>query len=236
MAAKVIIVDGEIGAGKTTLIGLLKEYFENLGHKVCVIYEPVEQWKTSGALARFYENVKERAYEFQTYAFVTRIKDIREKYDANRDADIFILERSIYSDRYVFTEMLRKYFDKTLNIMYDEWWNLFKELLPKMFWMENAKFIYLKPSINLCMERVQIRARMEEKTAVSSAYQTDLRAAYENFMCGKDYILLDKDYDCLNSEKDRKEVLDKIYEQIDGKSLSKHGSEEGMIIIEPQRA
>jgi deoxyadenosine/deoxycytidine kinase len=212
---KVLVVDGFIGAGKTTLIGILSDFLSQKGLKVCTIYEPVDQWKSSGALARFYENVAQRAYEFQTYAFATRVKAIREAYNQNKNADIFILERSIYSDRYVFTEMLKKHFDKTLTMMYNEWWNLFKEVLPREFWIENVKFIYLRPTLETCMERVHIRDRVEEQSAVSSNYQHDLQIAYDIFMKDKDPIIIEGDYDCKFCDDDRKIVLNKIYSSFD---------------------
>ena len=54
----VIVIDGEIGAGKTTLIKILKEEFENKYNlNVCSIFEPVDKWRDIGALQMFYEDI-----------------------------------------------------------------------------------------------------------------------------------------------------------------------------------
>jgi deoxyadenosine/deoxycytidine kinase len=157
---RIISIEGEIGSGKSTLLELLKAQVENLGYKVCIIPEPVDKWRESGALRRLYADPKHEAYPFQTFAYVTRIRACQEAVARCPDADFYFLERTIYTDRYVFMETLKVNMDPDIMKMYDAWWDLHSQLLP--FDLSKASFIYLKPDISVCMERVLKRAREEE--------------------------------------------------------------------------
>ena len=53
-SARIIVIDGEIEAGKTTLISLLAAAFEARGLRVAVIPEPVSEWERVGLLQEFY--------------------------------------------------------------------------------------------------------------------------------------------------------------------------------------
>lgn len=194
----VLVIDGEIGAGKTTLIAKLKAKFEKLGHKTAVIPEPVDEWKKVGILQEFYEDkTPERrglvAYDFQTYTFVTRVRKMIEVVEAEPDADIYILERSVLTDRFIFMELQRKMVGKRRMIMYDAWWEMWVRIVP----FPPTKFVYLKPTLKNCMSRVATRARdgevlsseKEDKEAsarggVSLAYQRRLRHAHESYLQG----------------------------------------------------
>ena len=200
----VISVDGLIGAGKTALCELLENKLaENIVQyvktskdtlpmtalvehakindvKVCMIKEPVKCWRETGALTRFYADVKNRAYEFQSFVYCTRITAILEAVKAfhkkyGRDADVYILERSVFSDEYLFVEMLHRdgMFDDDQLKMYRKWSRMWDLLLP---WFPSG-FVYLSPSIDETMRRIEIRARSGE--TVSLNYQSNLLQRHE---------------------------------------------------------
>ena len=51
-----IVIDGVIGAGKTTLINLLIKKYNRINNiKVHPIFEPVDIWREVGALPEFYK-------------------------------------------------------------------------------------------------------------------------------------------------------------------------------------
>ena len=104
---KFIIIDGVIGAGKTTVISLIEKEINNETNKdgklkVKAIYEPVKLWNDTGVLQYFYKDIPKHCYEFQTYSFITRIESVIEDLYNNQDADVYILERSIWTDKYIF--------------------------------------------------------------------------------------------------------------------------------------
>jgi deoxyadenosine/deoxycytidine kinase len=169
----VIVVDGIIAAGKSTFIRALAEWLttKKMYGKICVVPEPVDQWKTDGVLQYFYEDVATRSYEFQTYVFATRVQSVRKAFFENPDANIFLLERSVVSDEHFFVEMLIESgnINSSQVKMYQQWSTMWKELLP----FTPDGFIYLRPTLDESMQRLQIRNRSGED-GISSDYQQKL--------------------------------------------------------------
>jgi len=182
-----IIVDGEIGAGKTTFIQNLANRVAQR-HTVMVVEEPVDEWIKVGILQKFYSDPERYAYEFQTYTYVTRMQKLLEAFKT--PADVYILERSVLTDRYVFMALQNRYCPKHETNMYNDWWPLWEELM-RPYDYEIKKMIYLKPSLSSCMSRVNNRKRTGELAkkgghgGVSAEYQRDLRMAHEYFLEGK---------------------------------------------------
>ena len=94
------IVEGNIGAGKSTFLKMLKQYLN-----VQIVLEPHEKWQNIGdghnLLDQFYNDPKRWAYTFQSYAFVSRVVAQQEHAKVN-PFSMQILERSVFSDRYCF--------------------------------------------------------------------------------------------------------------------------------------
>ena len=168
---KFIIVDGVIGAGKTTVISLIEKQINNngLNLKIKAIYEPVKEWNDTGALQYFYDNIEKNCYEFQTYSYITRIKSvINEIYD-NPNADIYILERSIWTDKYIFMELLKDLVGEMRINMYNTWWDMWSYIMP----MKVDKWVLLDTSLDESLKRITFRNRNGE-SAVDKDYQTKL--------------------------------------------------------------
>lgn len=202
---RVIVVEGEIGAGKTTILSALADAFRAKGLTVAVAPEPVDEWLKVGILKRFYQDPTRYAYEFQTYTFVTRIIATLECVKKNPSADIYLLERSVLTDRHVFMELQRSIVGEETMQMYDAWFGLHARLMP--FDLSKATYLYLKPDLKECMTRVATRARQEEtksapdkdesadvkstidssngKGGVSLEYQARLRVAHEVLFEGR---------------------------------------------------
>lgn len=186
----VIVVDGIIGAGKTTFIDkCLVPYLRAQGLIVAVVEEPVELWKESGALKQFYEDPSRRAYQFQTRAFHDRIKMVLERFRAYKDtADVFILERSIFTD-VLFMEMLHESgtIDETEYVDYMDIWTMWSNLMP----FTPDLFVYLRPPVEEAMKRLRHRNR-DGEAGVSQAYQTDLLKKHDKFL-GHSHTVIIKD-------------------------------------------
>jgi deoxyadenosine/deoxycytidine kinase len=191
----VVVLDGEIGAGKTTLLRILAAELRRHGRSVAVVEEPVEDWKRVGILQDFYAGgatpgeEARTAYAFQTYVFVTRVLEAQKAALAAPEAEIVLLERSIFTDRYVFVELMRDLLGPQQVEMYAAWWGLWSQVMP----YEPGLFVYLKPQLGRCMARVAARAREGEvapagkkpKGGVSAEYQRRLRRAHEAFLQGQ---------------------------------------------------
>jgi len=175
---KFIAIDGLIGAGKTTLIRLITDYYaqSTLGLKVHPIYEPVEMWQETGALDLFYSDIPAKCYEFQSFVYVTRIKKVIQEVLAQPDADIYLLERTVFTDRYIFVEMLRDLLGPTRMAMYAEWWDMWNCINP----IHINKWVLLDVSLDESLRRIKVRSR-DEETGISKEYQTNLRAKHHEF-------------------------------------------------------
>ncbi len=190
----VIVVDGLIGAGKTVLIkDCLVPIFSKLGWRITVVDEPVEKWQKNGRLQQFYDDPRRRGYQFQTQAFHDRVRESQYKFEKYKDCtDIFLLERSIFSDRF-FAEMLFESgtMDKTEYEDYIELWTMWKEVMP----FQPDLFIYLKPDIAVVMQRIKKRSRNEENS-VTNEYQTLLQKKHDKFLGGDLVSITGSDVPC----------------------------------------
>lgn len=172
----VLIVEGLIGAGKSTLIRdvLLPELSRN--HKVQVIREPVDEWVKSGLLQRFYGDKRRWSYSFQTKAFYDRIMEARTvmaeraRLPVEEQADVVVMERSPLSDQ-IFMRTLHDEgaVDDLEYSMYQDWCHLWSLVLP----FQISLFLYIRTDLDRCMARLQDRSR-DGETGVSREYQAHL--------------------------------------------------------------
>jgi len=184
--SKAIIVEGNIGAGKSTFLRLINDLLDTQ-----VVYEPHEQWQDIGGenlLDSFYKDTNRWAYTFQSYAFITRIM-AQEKADKTSSKMLQILERSVYSDRYCFAKTA---FDMgTMSSLewklYQDWWGWFV----KHYTKKPSGFIYLQTPPEVCYKRLLKRARSEE-ASVPLDYLKKLHDRHEGWLVEKhgidDYI------------------------------------------------
>lgn len=174
---KKILVDGNIGAGKTTLVKLLEAYYNEKGLKTKAILEPVDIWRESGALQYFYGDISGRSYEFQTFTFITRIKRVFEDILSCPNADIYIFERHIWSDRYIFGALLKEQFGEVRLKMYEMWWDMWAYIFP----LEGRQWVLLATDVDTSYKRIAIRNRGEETSSVSREYLQQLHDKHKEF-------------------------------------------------------
>ncbi|CAI7993438.1 Deoxyguanosine kinase, mitochondrial [Geodia barretti] len=158
-----IAVEGNIAAGKSTFLRLLKES----SPAYHVISEPITKWQNvdspgdsvtasqqcgGNLLDMFYREPKRWAYTFQTYACLSRLKaqlrQLPQEVTSQPNSTIFF-ERSVHSDKLVFAENCHDsglLSDVEWNI-YCDWHSFLLESLPLHF----DAFIYLKttPQVNV---------------------------------------------------------------------------------------
>ena len=181
---KVFILEGNIGAGKSTFLSLIKEALP-----VQIVYEPVAKWQNVGAgenvLEKFYQDTKRWAYTFQSYAFITRIIEQKEYAKVN-NFGVQVLERSVYSDRYCFAKNCYE-----MGMMSPLEWSLYQqwfEWLVGNYMACPTGFIYLQTDPSICYERLTKRARSEE-IGVSFDYLRLLHEKHEAWLIEKKDIL-----------------------------------------------
>ena len=97
---RVIFLEGNIGAGKTSLLTALGEHF---GDRVRIVEEPVDVWEKSGLLAECYDGTVSRSI-FQHVALATKTAALAEALRETPPDQLIIAERSPFSDAAVFAK------------------------------------------------------------------------------------------------------------------------------------
>lgn len=175
----IISLDGNIGAGKTTL---LQELYK-LSPDIQIIPEPIETWTSyidesgKNLLQLFYEDKQRWAYTFQNCAIITRIMTIKDTLKQYPNKKVFITERSLLTDRYVFAEML--YSDGLLNQLewklYNKWYAEFSEQVS----IDGIIYVTTNPEIS--GERIKCRGRPGEDK-IDASYLNKLHIQHNKWI------------------------------------------------------
>lgn len=175
----IISIEGNIGAGKSTLIKQIQNYFER---NVVFIQEPIDEWNTiqtkenKTILECFYENQEKYAFSFQMMAYISRIATLQKAIEENPNS-ILIVERSVYTDKFVFAKMLydNGQINEIEHQIYLKWFDFFLCKLP------NVYTIYLRTNPSICLERIKKRNREGEEN-ISIAYLENCHKYHEDWI------------------------------------------------------
>jgi len=180
------LLEGNIGAGKTSLGNVLKN-----SNEFEFLEEPVDTWREGFAgnlFEMFYNDMPRWSFTFQIMAFTTRAKTWSEIL-AKIQGDRVVLERSIYTDRNVFAKNL--YASGAMN---DSEWQVYQQLwefLATNYCEKPQKIIYLRTPAELCLERIKKRGRNEEQQ-MPLDYLKSLEDLHDEWLLDHpDTILLD---------------------------------------------
>jgi deoxyguanosine kinase len=132
---KYIVIQGNIGAGKSTLFNEVTKRFSG-NHRICMLPEPVDTWMDikddrGTILEHYYADQDKYAFTFQMMAYISRLTILREA--MRGDYDIIISERSLETDRNVFAAMLHdtKMIGDIEFQIYMKWFDEFTRDFPK---------------------------------------------------------------------------------------------------------
>lgn len=155
----IVSIEGNIGSGKSTIINFLKSI---QGDKILFVDEPVNEWKNifvdgKNALDHFYSDISKNSFWFQILAYITRLKLLLETIE-NNPGKIIICERSIYTDKHVFAQMLyeKGFFSEIEWKTYLYWFDTFKNKTKLDY------VLYVNTNPEECMNRINKRNREEE--------------------------------------------------------------------------
>lgn len=174
---KIIVVDGIIGAGKTTLCSYLSERYRLKFYKEMVDEE--KNTLTQDMLDLFYKTPKRWGAMTQVMFLSHRFQDLQ---SAQKQDEFCLFDRSIYGDEifaynlYKRQEMTRQEFD------------IYKGLLKPMLAAIALPrvLIYLDVTVDVAMARIAQRSRSTEASLISRTYMEDLKTAYDAWFDGFD--------------------------------------------------
>jgi deoxyadenosine/deoxycytidine kinase len=169
-----IIVEGNIGVGKSTFSQLLAEAFVNLGYMATYLPEPDE--KTNPFLADYYDDPKANAYKMQMHLLHQRFKSTRyAQAAALAGKGWYVLDRSYYGD-ICFANVQRRlgYFSDDECASYLDAHRNMREFIEPP-----TCAIFLRAEATVCASRICKRGRSCE-SGVGEAY---LRAIQDEIDC-----------------------------------------------------
>jgi deoxyadenosine/deoxycytidine kinase len=176
----VIVIEGIISCGKSTLLKYLQPHLEKY-FRTHTVPEPVEKWQDNAILGNFYRDPKRWSFTFQIEVLEDRLQLVEDAYKTcvENKSELFITERSIYADEY-FAKVLLK--DGNMSQyeydLYRKMWSRFENSVK----LKPDLVIYLRPGgdncAQICMDRLHKRDRGEE-SGVSKEYQEKLLAEHD---------------------------------------------------------
>jgi len=178
------ILEGNIGAGKSTFLTMLQKRVP----EIAVALEPVHSWEKKvygqSLLANFYTDPKRWSFSLETFAMICRVREhVFEQEHANHAR---IVERSIYSGHYCF--VMNGYQNGFMTdlewSMYQEWFNY---LIPQRCKPPHG-FIYLRCTPETALKRLKKRNRLAEKN-ITFTYLKQIHNQHEQFLTEKKDVL-----------------------------------------------
>ena len=212
---KFIVVAGNIGSGKTTLVEILSQ---RLGF--VPFFEPHEQ---NPYLADFYEDMKRWSYHSQVYFLTRRLKIHKELLLAEGSV---VQDRSVYEDAEIFAHnlFLQGHINERDYHTYRTLYQTVSDFIPPP-----DLVIYLRASVPTLQRRISLRDRDYERT-ISDSYLEHLNHLYEEWL--RKFLLCtvltvpadDLDYVAHSRHLDL--ILAKVQEKLTGKDEVVFSAEE----------
>jgi len=200
-----IAVAGNIGAGKTTLAGLLSKHYGWEAH-----FEDVDE---NPYLNDFYEDMQRWSFALQIHFLNSRFNQVLALRQSGKE---IIQDRTIYEDAHIFAPNLQ-----AMNLMPERDFKNYLALFEVMSGLVQAPdlLIYLRASIPTLVGHIQERGRDYEET-IRLDYLKRLNERYEAWISsynkGKLLIIDVDNIDFVENPKDLSEVINKIDAHLHG--------------------
>ena len=188
---KIYALEGNIGAGKTTIMKIIGQYFTS----VEFVEEPVSQWQNLGGmnlLEAFYSDPERWGFSFEFYSMHSKIKALLNA--TNSDKPVIVIERSILSNK-VFMDLSHE-LGKLEEIEYTMLMNTYHFYLQHVY-PQLSGIIYLDTPVDECIKRITKRNRGEECT-IERSYLQCIKEKMDQ-LCNSstmNVIRIDGMYDC----------------------------------------
>lgn len=199
-----VAIAGNIGAGKSSLTGLLAN---NFGWNP--YYESVDD---NPYLSDFYEDMRRWSFNLQIYFLSSRFQHQKEMLSKSEN---IIQDRTIYEDVEIFAKNLHN-----MNLMSDRDFKNYSELFHQMshYLRPPDLLIYLRAQVPTLVKQIQQRGRDYENT-IRIDYLEKLNRLYEDWIDRYSYdkLIIDTDnLDFVNNKEDLGKVIELVEQRLFG--------------------
>lgn len=203
-----ISIEGNMSTGKSTMIRYLQAELEERGMSCIVISEPIDKWMKNGISQAFQEDEERWAYSMQTFAYITRINKSIEAVDMDNLKDVYILERSWFSDE-IFAKML--YDTGKLTEMEFEMCQSWSEMWKKIVPFVPNNFVYLRCSVEESYKRMKGTINIDYLHTALDYHDRFFSGTHVNVHnCHIPCYTVDTSQDYINNTELRKEKIDDL--------------------------
>ena len=172
-------VEGNIGSGKSTLVGNLRRKFGDVDD-ICFLDEPVDEWEQikdadgKTMLEKYYADQEKYAFSFQMMAYISRLARLRDAMRQNYR--VIVTERNVFTDKMVFAAMLHdtKKIEDVNYAIYLKWFDEFLQDVPPV------RLVYVRTDPEVAKARVDSRARQGE--SIPLGYLRDCHKYHERWL------------------------------------------------------
>lgn len=201
---KIYTLEGNIGAGKTTVLKIIQQYFNDIEF----VEEPVSEWQNLGGmnlLEQFYSNPERWGFSFEFFSMLSKIKALMKA--AESDKPIIIMERSILSNK-VFMDLSRE-LGKLNPMEYRMLVNTY-DFYMKHVYPQIDGIIYLDTPVDECVRRIIKRNRGEE-CSIDRGYLEALKRKFDEMTHSSSIVtyVLDGKYD---QKRDAEKISEEIFD------------------------
>ena len=199
-----ISIAGNIGAGKSSLTGLLAQHF-----RWKAFYESVDD---NPYLADFYEDMLRWSFNLQIYFLSSRF---RHQKDMLRKQISLIQDRTIYEDVEIFAKNLHQ-----MDLMSDRDFNNYEALFHEMSYYLRPPdlLIYLRAQVPTLVRQIQQRGR-EYENSIRIDYLERLNNLYEDWInrYPPEKLIIDTDdLDFVNDKEDLGSIIGLVEQRLYG--------------------
>jgi|SRR5699024_184717 len=201
---KFISVAGNIGAGKSSLTGLLAKHF---GWKP--FYESVDG---NPYLSDFYEDMRRWSFNLQIYFLSSRFRHQKKMIEQEGQ---FVQDRTIYEDVEIFAKNLHE-----MGLMSDRDFANYEALFKEMtrYLKTPTLLIYIRAQVPTLVQQIQQRGR-DYETTIRIEYLERLNRLYEDWIerYPHEKLIIDTDdIDFVNNDEDLGHIIELIEQRLFG--------------------
>lgn len=202
---KYIAIAGNIGAGKSSLTGLLAKHFQWKA-----FYESVDD---NPYLADFYDDMRRWSFNLQIYFLSSRFR--HQKAMLEKEKGNVVQDRTIYEDVEIFAKNLHD-----MGLMSDRDFANYEALFKEMtYYLEPPTLlIYIRAQVPTLVRQIQQRGRDYENT-IRIEYLERLNKLYEDWIdrYPHEKLIIDTDdLDFVNDQQDLGRIIELVEQRLFG--------------------